>query len=353
MKALRKAVRDYLQLRRGLGFKLEVAEIRLGQFLEFLQAKKTSRITTKLALEFATQVPHWTSKTQAGRLAVVRGFARYHRINDPATEVPPVGLLSAVYRPTPPYLYSEAEITRLLEGAKAYPSWQRFPGPCWRRFQAWTFYSIFGLLTVSGMRIGEVLNLRSGDIDWNEGLLTIRHAKFGKSRLVPLHSSTLKVLKTFVRHRDRFFSQLQPRPELSHFFVSSRGTRLFFSHVDKVFLIISRRIGLRAPGARRGPRRHHLRHRFAIQTLLRWYRAGEKVERLLPVLSTYLGHAGVTWDVRRRGSLSRNSTRRLWLRSWTSWKASGPTAYAVATYDWQPFVRSSVTPHWKPLSTRH
>jgi integrase/recombinase XerD len=162
---------------------------------------------------------------------VVRGFACYHRVNDPATEVPPVGLICACYRPTPPYLYSTTEITQLLEGAKAYPSWKRFPGAWWGRFQAWTFYCIFGLLTVSGMRIGEVLNLQPGDIDWNEGLLVIRNAKFGKSRLVPLHSSTLQALKTFARHRDRFFSQLQPRPELSHFFVSSRGTRLHFSHV--------------------------------------------------------------------------------------------------------------------------
>lgn len=294
MKALRKSVRDYLQLRRGLGFKLDVAEVRLGQFLKFLQAKRTTRITTKLALAFATQNPHWAPHSQAGRLAVVRGFARYHRIHDPATEVPPPGLLSSAYRPPPPYLYSQTEIRRLLEGAKAYPAWRRYPGPRWRRFQAWTFYCIFGLLAVSGMRIGEVLNLRDRDIDWSQRLLTIRHAKFGKSRLVPLHASTLKALKTFVHHRERFFEQLHPRPELSHFFVSSRGTRLFYPHVDKVFLIISRRIGLRAPGDRRGPRLHHLRHRFAIQTLLRWYRAGEKVERLLPVLSTFLGHASVT-----------------------------------------------------------
>jgi integrase/recombinase XerD len=294
MKALRKAVCNYLQLRRGMGYKMGVAEIRLGQFVDFMQTKKASQITTKLALEFATQSPNWSPKTQAGRLAVVRGFARHHRVFDPATEVPPVGLLSAVYRPTPPYLYSDAEITRILEGAKAYPSWQRFPGPGWRQFQAWTFYCIFGLLTVSGMRIGEVLNLQPGDIDWSQGVLTIRNTKFGKSRLVPLHSSTLKALRTFARHRDRFFAQQQPRVEPSHFFVSSRGTRLFFSHVHKVFMTISRRIGLRAPGARSGPRLHHLRHRFAIETLLRWYRAGEKVERLLPVLSTYLGHAGVT-----------------------------------------------------------
>lgn len=294
MKALRKSVRDYLQLRRGLGFKLNVAEVRLDEFLEFLQAKKTCRITTKLALEFATQKSHWTPGTQAGRLAVVRGFTRYHRIYDPTTEVPPRGLLSSAYRPTPPYLYSQTEIRRLLEGAKAYPAWRRFPGPRWRRFQAWTFYCIFGLLAVSGMRIGEVLNLQDSDIDWTEGLLTIRHAKFGKSRLVPLHASTLKALKTFVRHRDGFFSELRPRPEVSHFFVSSRGTGLFLVHVEKVFHTIWRRIGLRSPDGGRGPRLHDFRHRFAIETLLRWYRAGESVERLLPVLSTYLGHRSVS-----------------------------------------------------------
>jgi integrase/recombinase XerD len=110
------------------------------------------------------------------------------------------------------------------------------------------------------MRVGEVLNLRPSDIDWIEGVLTIRNAKFGKSRLVPLHSSTLKALRAFVRHRDRFFRQQQPQPELSHFFVSSRGTRLHITHVDLVFLTISRQIGLRAPGARRGPRLHDLRH---------------------------------------------------------------------------------------------
>lgn len=314
MKALRKSVREYLQLRRGLGYKLDVAEVRLGQFLRFLKAKKRSRITTKLALEFATQKPHWAPHSQASRLAVVRGFARYHRICDPATEVPPVGLLPSVYRPATPYLYSETDILRLLEGAKAYPAWQRYPGPRWRHFQAWTFYGIFGLLAVSGMRLGEVLNLRDQDIDWNQRLLTIRHAKFGKSRLVPLHASTLKALKTFVRHRDRFFAQLRPGPEVARLFVSSRGTPLFRVHVEKVFLTISRRVGLRAPGARRGPRLHDLRHRFAIETLLRWYRAGQHVERLLPVLSTYLGHSSVTntyWYLRCTPDLMAAAGKRL------------------------------------------
>jgi len=294
MKALRKAVDDYLQLRRGLGFKLAAQETRLRQFLAFLKRRNRRRITTRLALQFAAEDSRLHPKTQAGRLSTVRGFARYRVGFDPRTEIPPLGLLAAKSWPAKPYLYSEAEILRLLEAAKSYPSWNRFPDPWWSRFQAQTFYCIFGLLAVSGMRIGEVLNLQPADIDWTEAVLRIRNAKFGKSRLVPLHSSTLQALSTFVKHRDRFFQQLRPRPELSHFFVTSHGTRLNVTHLDRVFLSLSRQIGLRAPNAKRGPRLHDLRHRFAIQTLLRWYRSGQKVDRLLPVLSTYLGHTHVT-----------------------------------------------------------
>ena len=122
----------------------------------------------------------------------MRGFARYRRGIDSTTEIPPLGSLPKRRQPAFPYIYSENEITRLLEVRKNYPSWNRFSGPWWARFQGWTFYSIFGLLAVTGMRVGECSTFETVDIDWSEGVLTIRNAKFGKSRLVPLHRSTLK-----------------------------------------------------------------------------------------------------------------------------------------------------------------
>ncbi|MCI0535540.1 MAG: tyrosine-type recombinase/integrase, partial [Verrucomicrobiales bacterium] len=275
-----------------LGFKLERHETRVRQFVEFFEEQKASRITTKLALQFATQDPDLNSKTKASRLSVVRAFARYRIGTDPTTEIPPLGLLPYGPRRTHPYIYSEAEIRLLLTAAKNYPSRNRFPG--WGRFQGWTFYCIFGLLAVTGMRVGEVLNLQAGDIDWTEGVLTVRNAKFGKSRLVPLHRSTQKVLARFVRDRDRLFAQQQPGQPLVHLFVSSCGTRLHVARIRKVFWQLSRQIGLRAPGARQGPRIHDFRHRFAVETLLRWYQCGEPVDRRMPVLSTYLGHTNVS-----------------------------------------------------------
>jgi integrase len=294
MSPLRKAVADYLELRRGLGFKLDRDAKRLGQFISFMERRKATRITTRLAVEFATHQPHLCARTMAMHLGVVRGFARYQLANDPATEVPPPRLLAAPSRPAMPYLYSEEEIIRLLRAARDYPSWSRFPGPLWHRCRGWTWYCFFGFLAVTGMRMGEVRNLCLEDIDWQAGVLTIRKAKFGKSRLVPLHDTMLQALRTFIKHRDRFFTRFQPHIVPQRLFVNSRGKPIAKSEVNRRFMLISRQIGLRGAHDRRGPRLHDFRHRFAIETLLRWYRSGEDVERLLPVLSTYLGHTHVS-----------------------------------------------------------
>jgi integrase len=124
-------------------------------------------------------------------------------------------------------------------------------------------------------------------VDWSEGVLTIRGAKFGKSRLVPLHPSTCAALCDYAKRRDEIFN----RHPVSHFFVTSRGTKLTKGNLGQIFRELSRQIGIRKPGVRHGPRLHDFRHRFAVHTLMEWYRSGQDVEQRLPVLSTYLGHA--------------------------------------------------------------
>jgi len=136
------------------------------------------------------------------------------------------------------------------------------------------------------LRISEACHLRPQDVDFKEGMLTVIGTKFGKSRLVPIHASTQKVLKRYVRERDQAFCR-----ELPYFFVSRRGNGLEGSGVRNVFRALSRRIGLRSPDASHGPRLHDFRHRFAVRTLVNWYRSGEDIEQHLPALSTFLGHA--------------------------------------------------------------
>ena len=282
MNPLVKAVRDYLALRRGLGFKLVRHEAGLREFVSFLTRKRQSRITVALALEWATQHAAQQPSEWAARLSIVRGFARQWSTTDPSTEIPPPGLLPYRPRRAQPYFYSDEEIRQLLEAAKTRPSID--PLRCR------TYHCLFGLLAVTGLRLGEAMNLRSDDVDWSEGMLTIRGAKFGKSRLVPLHASTCKVLADYVKRRGKIFAGR----EMVHFFVNKNGNRLDKGEVHRTFYALSRQIGLRAADASRGPRLHDFRHHFAVQTLLRWYRTGEDPERRLPILSTYVGHAHVT-----------------------------------------------------------
>jgi integrase len=301
MSPLRHALGDYLTLRRSLGFKLARNETRLRQFLAFMTRRKAPRITSKLALQFATADARLTQRTMAMRLSAVRGFARHVSGREPGTEVPPCDLFPSRSTRATPYLYSETEIAGLLAAARKYPSWNRFPGPWWHRCQGWSWYCFFALLALTGMRVSEVRNLRDHDVDWKAGVLTIRQTKFAKSRLVPLHPTMLSALRTFVRHRDRFFTHVRPQLAAQRLFVTSCGTPLAIAAPGRVFLRISRQIGLRGATQRRGPRIHDLRHRFAVETLIRWYRREADVDRLLPVLSTYLGHthvSGTYWYLR-------------------------------------------------------
>jgi len=147
------------------------------------------------------------------------------------------------------------------------------------------YYCLFGLLAVSGMRISEALDLKVGDVDLNAGVLTVK-GKFQKSRLIPLHASTLKVLSSYMSVRNKYFGE----QAADHVFISRRGTRLMGTQVRLVFHRLCRHAGLPRQDSESHPRIHDLRHTFAVKTLLHWYHSGVDVEARMPVLSTFLGH---------------------------------------------------------------
>ena len=306
MTTLRSAVQAYLALRRGLGFKLHDAGTALLKFVAFMEQHRASSITTPLALAWAQQPPTVQPAEWARRLSIVRIFARYRHATDPRTEIPPARLLP--YRPkrARPYLYSDAEIQELLHAALHMP--HRYERG---KLRPWVYYGLFGLLSVSGLRLGEARNLELHDVDLQAAVLTIRGAKFGKTRLVPLHASACKVLAEYIRRRQRHWGQ---RPVSSYLFVSSWGHRLDNGDIHRTFYALSRQIGLRGGSDRHGPRIHDLRHRFAAKTLWRWYRTGEDPERRLPILSAYLGHVHVSdtyWYLSAWPELMREAMRRL------------------------------------------
>lgn len=289
MKSFDEAAVGYLILRRSVGFRFERHEIYLREFISFLKERRARWITTQLALQFATCRVGHGSKTQAARLSVARGFATYMLGVDPRTEVPPLGLLPPRRVRAKPYIYTAAEVRRVLKAARECDS-------VYHPLRPWNLYCILGLLAVTGMRISEVINLRPEDIDWEQRVLTVRKTKFGKTRIVPLRASTMKVLTTFAAKREREVARRERknRRKALYFFFSKRGQRYDASYIWRVFCGLSREVGLRQPGDRHGPRLHDFRHRFAVESLVRCYKKGGRVEHGLSLLSTYLGHTQVS-----------------------------------------------------------
>jgi integrase/recombinase XerD len=270
-------VGDYLRLRRSFGYQLDEAARLLPRFAAYLQDRDAEYVTTELAVGWALEpeVPPG-SVVPSMRVVVVRGFARYMAGVDPRTEVPPTGVLPFRRRRRPPFIYSDADIAALMDQTH-----RSLREP----LRAATYQTLIGLLAASGLRIGEAIKLDRGDVAWTDGVLLVREAKFNKSRYVPLHDTTLDALARYAHWRD----ELCPTPRDESFFISLHGTRLYPCTVETTFrrLCDQAQVGVQAP---RPPRLHDLRHTFAVNTLLGWYRDGVDVQARLPALSTYLGH---------------------------------------------------------------
>jgi integrase/recombinase XerD len=267
---------DYLATRRAMGYKLTEDGRLLRQFVAHLESAGAQHLTFAHALSWAKQPPGAALVWWTAKLRVVRSFARYLVAFDPATEIPPTGLIREPSHRIVPYIYSEQDICRLVEAA----------GRLRKAHRADTYQCVIALLAVSGMRVGEVVRLDRPDVDFDEGLLTVRDSKFGKSRQLQLHPSSLDALSAYAERRD----ERQPKAKGPSFFTSTTGTRLLRDNVSTVGSCLVRDAGLRRSGRGRPPRLHDLRHSFAVRTLIDWYQKGLDVEERLPLLSTWLGH---------------------------------------------------------------
>lgn len=276
MTTLAEHVENYLRIRRALGFRLVGEGVLLAEFVACAERAGQSTVTTEFALAWTRRPTNATHNYLSRRLRAVRTFARYLHALDPACEVPSQELLPAKkYRPAP-YLYRDQEIIALMAAAGAL----RPP------LRAATFRALIGLLACTGLRIGEAIALDRDDVDLTNGLLTVRDSKFGKSREVLLHSSTVAALQEYEGTRDRLCRHPTPRS----FFITTRGTRIAHPTIYLPFRALLVQAGITHPVPGRRVRVHDLRHSFAVRTLLGWYRDGGDVQARMPLLSTYMGH---------------------------------------------------------------
>lgn len=267
---------DYLALRRALGFKLDDAARQLPSLVEYMNERGEQILTVDVQLSWACQpqaapgTTVWPRRVTAGR-----GFAKYMVGVDPRTEIPPMGVVRYVQRRKPPYLYSDTDIAGILASV---------PKVIGSPVKVATYQTLVGLLACTGMRVGEAIHLDDADIDWDQGVLTLRLSKFGKTRLVPVDPSCRDALAAYQRvRRDRV------TPSSPAFLQSNAGTRLIYSPVQVTFQQFIAAAGI-GGGHPRRPRLHDLRHTFAVNTLVSWYQQGLDVANMLPRLSTYLGH---------------------------------------------------------------
>ena len=276
-------VDDYLRVRRGLGFDLESTEWKLRDFATYAdRIGHSGAVTIELAVEWAQSSRSSNPAQAVRRLAAVRQFARHRALLDPATEVPPVGLLGRIPRRPPPHIYTEAEVAALLQQAsRLRPEHGLRPA---------TYVAYFSLLVSTGLRLSEACLLTTNDVDLVNGVLVIRETKFRKSRLVPLHPSTTEALARYADRRNG--CRAAPRSE--YFFRTERSPRLQRHAVEKTFAGIRQRLDWAGHGRTRQPRIHDLRHTFVTRRLLRWCQDGADVDRKILALATYLGHAKVT-----------------------------------------------------------
>jgi len=274
-------VQEYLEFKRSCGYQLESPGKELMLFARYAAlVGHKGPLTTELIVRWARLPQDADPRYWATRYEIVRRFVEYRFLFDPETEIPPQGLLGPSKRRLSPHIYSDGEITAFLQAASQLaPTDGLHPR---------TYVTLFSLLVSTGLRISEALNLSRQDAELRTGVLTIRETKFRKSRLVPLHPSTLQALRRYSKLRDSYHPGTRPKT----FFLSEKGTPLNYRGVLYIFIKLSRKLGWRDRDKK--PRIHDFRHTFAVRRLLKWYEEGANLDQKILALTTYLGHVQVT-----------------------------------------------------------
>lgn len=269
-------ITNFIEIKKQLGYQFERQPEVLHQFDNYLcKINYQGSLTQGLALNFATSNPDSPRNECARKYQTVRLFSDYLSAFLSETEHLNPDALTKIKGRAPAHIYSDEEMNLIMNGARTIKNPVRSA----------TLYSIIGLTASTGMRISEIVNLSRHDVNLETGVILVRCTKFQKDRLVPVHPTTLKVLRDYIPLRDARF----PHPGTLAFFISMWGRRLCSRTLTGAFTKLTRDVGVR-DAVGNGPHFHDLRHTFAVRRLVTWYRKGNEVQAMLPVLATFMGH---------------------------------------------------------------
>ena len=269
---------NYIQMKQKLGYKYQSQAAILSRFDRYVyEAGYTGLLTQELALDYATANPVITKNEQARKYQTIRHFSNYLATFNPETPpLHPAAITRHKARP-PAYIFSEDELVRLMDAAKHVSRLN--PLRCT------TLHAMVGLAAVTGMRVSEIVNLDRSDVNLNTGVIEVRRTKFQKDRLVPVHPSTLEILRNYAMARDTHFLDCKSNA----FFINMWNQRFSKHTLSLAFYNLACTTGIRK-NIGQGPHFHNLRHTFAVRRLVAWYRDGKDVQAMLPLLATYMGH---------------------------------------------------------------
>lgn len=281
MEKLRDLVRDYLKVRRALGYKLQEPERYLNDFCRYLEETGQASVTTENIVAWAV-LPGGSADWHSKRIGPIRIFARWAHAFDPSIEVPSEEILPGHPHRAVPFIYSAEQLQALMRQADSLPN----------PMIAASYRTLIGLLACTGMRVGEALSLNRTDL--NDGVLHVVSGKGSGSRLLPLHPSVTDALADYSCTRDRLLGVV----DTEAFFVSTHRTRVIYNCFHWTFQRLVAEAGITPRSSECRPRIHDMRHTFAVRTMLDAYQDGRNPAEVLPVLATYLGHvspAGTYW----------------------------------------------------------
>jgi integrase len=232
-------------------------------------------------VEWATQTKKNNPKYHSVRLQAVTKFAKFRSIYDPKTEIPPRGIFGRTQSRSNAVIYSEEQMQKLIKKIRVHKTKNNFTRE--------TYETLIGLLLCTGLRISEALGLSDDGVDLESGIIRVVETKFSKSRLVPLHPSTVLALKIYKIKRDKKFSGRFDNA----FFVGDKGRRMTYGGLQSKFWIFKQKTGLQQDLLATNPF-HCFRHTFAVRRLTKWHREGLDTEARIAALSTYMGHVKVS-----------------------------------------------------------
>jgi len=276
---LQALISQYIGYKKSLGIKFNYGATHLKAFCRFIGNDAIiSKISSKKITNFLYGEKQITLSFFRKHSAL-KGFYAYCISRDYTRHCPLPTILPKKPASFIPYIYSHDELKRFFAATMVYQETQG------NNITPYTAYVFFILLYVTGLRLDEAVSLTMENVDLAQSILTIKHTKFYKTRLVPFNKDLLKLLNKYNKHRkDNKYSQERHAP----FFISKKGGFLVANTIRDAFARICKKAGIKRTCRR--PRIHDFRHTFAVHRIISWYQANASVQNLLPLLSVYMGH---------------------------------------------------------------